>query len=75
MPARVYILQRIIKAIAVAVITLGIGRVRYNGTRAYKPPYRWVIVPCPVIVKPRIVQPLTGEKDIGGIRGTISTLS
>jgi hypothetical protein len=65
MPARVNVPQRIIKTIGVPVVTLRIGRVGDNGIRADKPPQPCIIVPGIVEVKPRLVQPLAGELDIG----------
>jgi hypothetical protein len=70
MPARVYVSEWIIQAIAVPVKALGVGGIRYNGIRADESAHACIIVPCPVIVKPRTIQSLPCKKNIGGIRRT-----
>ena len=52
MPARAYVLQRIVQAVAVAVKALGVSGIGYNCIRADEPAYQWIVVAGVIVVQP-----------------------
>jgi len=68
MPTRVCVPQRIVEAIRIPVQTLRIGRVGNYAIRADEPPYGSVVIPCIVVIQPRLIQSLTRKQLVCGQR-------
>jgi hypothetical protein len=61
MSTRVYILKRVVIAIAIPVQRLRVCKALHNSVRAYKPANRRIVVAGVVVVQAGLVKPLAGE--------------